>query len=439
MKILRSIFKRMVIAVMIWESKAIIRKYKPFIVAVTGSVGKTSTKDAVYCLLNERFKYVRKSEKSMNSEIGLPLTVIGVPNAWYSAVSWSKNIFTGLRLIFFRREYPDCLVLEIGADHPGDIQSVMEWMHPDVSIMTMVSKTPVHVEFFHSPEQVFKEKSALAHGVKEGGILVLFADDDSVLSLGEAVKSKKGIKVTSYGLGDKAKVKGGNYSVSYSASGSPTGISFDLSCCGIDNKINLDGVLGDSYAYPLLASAALGEALDMSTDVIMRGLNTYKAPKGRMNILEGLNGSTIIDDTYNSSPDAASSALQSLSLVKTTGSKIAVLGDMMELGKYSADEHRRIGKIAAGIVDRLVTVGQRSRLTAKDAKEMGMASDKVISFDNSNDAASYLPTNIHEGDIILVKGSQSMRMERVAKALLKEPAKADKLLVRQEREWLCKE
>jgi len=195
--------KKIVIALLTWESRLILKKYKPFIVAVTGSVGKTSTKDAIYDALKNLpgAGLVRKSEKSMNSEIGLPLTVIGVPNAWHSIGGWFYNLGVGLDLILKRREYPDTLILEIGADHPGDIRRVTQWLHPDISVITRVSRTPVHVEFFSSPDEVFEEKAFLATAVKSGGSLVVFGDDERTLSVGDRVKDR-GVSVVSYGLHD---------------------------------------------------------------------------------------------------------------------------------------------------------------------------------------------------------------------------------------------
>ena len=178
----------------------------------------------------------------------------------------------------------------------------------------------------------------------------------------------------------------------------------------------------------------------MSIGAIVKGLNEYQAPKGRMNIIPGVNGSTVVDDTYNSSPDAARAALDSLRAI-AGWRKIAALGDMMELGKYSVDEHKKIGTEAAAALGPngiLVTAGLRSRATAEEALKSGMPGDSVRPFASSEEAAVFLRSIVQSGDVILVKGSQSSRMERVSKALLREPEKSSLLLPRQEREWLEK-
>ena len=425
------ILKKLIIWILTWESRLILAKYRPFIVAVTGSVGKTSTKDAIYCVLKDQSRYVRKSQKSLNSDIGLPLTIIGAPNAWHDVVGWSANVWRGLKLIIRRADYPDCLILEVGADHPGDIKKVTKWLHPDIAVVTRISRMPVHVEFFRSPEQVFEEKAALAEAVKLGGTVVLFADDEKNLSIAERL-ARTQPRIITFGQNEKADVRALQVMSSF------TGLSFGLHLADTTVPIAVPGVIGEAYCYPILAAAAVGFSRGMTPDGIARRLNNYEAPRGRMNIIPGVNGATLIDDTYNSSPDAALSALKTLKDIACSGAKIAVLGDMMELGKYAAEEHRRIGREAATVVSLLITVGPRSRMSAEEALKHGLSTESARSFDSTAEAATFLAPIMKTGDIILVKGSQSMRMERIVKALMNEPQKADMLLVRQEQEWLDK-
>lgn len=462
--------KKLIVWILTLESRLILKKYKPFIVAVTGSVGKTSTKDAIYdvlkspklCRIDGGICHVRKSEKSFNSEFGLPLTIIGIPTAWRSVPGWIRNIKEGASLIFRKHEYPDCLVLEVGADHPGDIRRAAPWLKPDIAIITRVSKTPVHVEFFDSPEQVFEEKASLAENVKKGGTVILFADDDKVMSIAERVKGREA-KIISFGTSSRADVKGANARFTYEGADNrewkiestmgtdfkfqptsfhaPIGISFTLESNGQNAEVSVKGILGTVYMYPLLAAAAVGIARELPLVDIANSLNQFHPPKGRMNIIPGQSNSTLIDDTYNSSPDAALAALSALKEVQYATTKIAVLGDMMELGKYSTEEHRTIGREAAAVLgasDKLMTVGPRSRATAEEAVKAGMKTDSVVAFDSSQEAADALLPTLKPGDVILVKGSQSIRMERIVKTLMRDQEKSAELLVRQEKEWLEK-
>jgi len=433
--------KKIVVAILTLESRLVIKKYKPFIVAVTGSVGKTSAKDAIYAILAARGGHVRKSDKSFNSEIGMPLTVLGVANAWRDPSAWFSNICRGLDLIFFKNEYPDTLVLEAGADHPGDIGRLVSCFKPDIAVISKVGDVPVHVEFFPSVEAVLKEKLKLAQAVKKGGTVVLYADDAKLKDL-----KFDGRTVMTYGLDKDSTVKGSQPSILCKEDGvikKPAGISFTLENNGKSAQIALDGVLGAQHEYPVLAAAAVGIARGMNLEAVVKAVQGYEPPRGRMNIIAGIKGSTIIDDSYNSSPTALALALAALGEIEGATRKIAVLGDMMELGSFSVDEHRKAGALVAQTldadrVDLLVTVGQRAKRIGEGAIEAGMKSSRIYSFDDSNEAAAKIKDIMKAGDIILVKGSQSPRMERITKALMAEPTRAAELLVRQEKEWLEK-
>jgi UDP-N-acetylmuramyl pentapeptide synthase len=436
--------KTIIVGILTLESRLILRKYKPFIVAITGSVGKTSTKDAIFDVLKSHSSYVRKSDKSMNSEIGLPITIIGVSNAWRNIFGWVSNMWAGLQLIVFTQHYPDCLVLEIGADHPGDIKRVGAWLKPDITVITQISDMPVHVEFFNSPEQVRQEKAELVKALKVAGTLVLFGDNPKVVSLADMIKAKNP-QVVLFGLTEGVQVQGSAYQNEYEQSSDTKhamnhvrGFSFVLSMGEIQEKISVEGVIGPSLMYSLLAAAAVGRARGIPAHELVKGLQSYHAPRGRMNIISGIKGSTLIDDTYNSSPDAVVSALLTLKSIEHASRRVAVLGDMMELGKYSGDEHRKIGVDIVGSADMLVTVGQRSYATARMAVQSGMSATSVVSFDTASEAAEYMSKQVKSGDIILIKGSQSVRMERVVARLMLNPERAPDLLVRQEKEWLEK-
>jgi UDP-N-acetylmuramoyl-tripeptide--D-alanyl-D-alanine ligase len=420
---MKNILKKIVTAILIFESKIILKKYKPKIIAVTGTVGKTSTKDAIFTVLSKSI-YVRKSEKSFNSEIGVPLTILGCENGWNDPFIWLKNIFVGIDNIIFNAHYPDCLVLEVGADHPGDIQSITKWLKTDISVITKIGDVPVHVEFFSSPEEVLKEKSYLVKALKTDGTLVLYTDDRKASTLSEGVTQK----IISYGISNLSSVRATDVEVVYDNEKLPKGMFFKLNYQDQSIPVRIDGILGSQQIYPLLAGASVGIALDISLKNIVSSFENHEAPRGRMNILKGINSSIIIDDTYNSSPDALREGLHTLASLQVSGKRIAVLGDMLELGQFSHEEHRKAGVLALQSSDLLITVGNRAK---------GMSAN-ALNFRTSKEAADHVKGIVSEGDVVFVKGSQSMRMERVSKALLQEPEKAPDLLVRQEEEWLAK-
>lgn len=415
---MKSLFKKIITYIIISESKLILKKYKPSIITVTGSVGKTSTKDAIYTVL-AKSGHVRKSDKSFNSEIGVPLTIIGCPNGWDDPFIWLKNIFQGIELILFNSDYPKCLVLEIGADHPGDIKNMTKWLRSDIVVITKVSEVPVHVEFFKSPEEVFEEKFSLVDSLNNDGVLIVSADDRRLISASLKVKQK----VMTFSIENLSTVSASEIELN-----TEIGVIFKLKYDENKYSVKINGVLGNQQIYPIIAAFTVGIARKIPVNEIIESLKNHIAPKGRMNLVKGLNGCIIIDDTYNSSPDALHEALATLAKVQCVGKKIAVLGDMMELGKFAAEEHKKAGEVAKRSCDILITVGPRARLMNSDA----------IHFDSSTEAGEYLKGIVGQGDIVLIKGSQFVRLERATKAILAEPERAHELLVRQDPEWLAK-
>ena len=151
---MKNISKKIIVWILKTEAKLALKRYKPSIIAVTGSVGKTSTKDAIFTAISPFF-HVRKSAKSYNSDIGIPLTILGLENPWNNSWKWIQNIFKGAFVLIKREKYPEWLVLEIGADRPGEIKRLMSWIHPDISVVTRVGSVPVHVEFYKSAKTLF--------------------------------------------------------------------------------------------------------------------------------------------------------------------------------------------------------------------------------------------------------------------------------------------
>jgi UDP-N-acetylmuramoyl-tripeptide--D-alanyl-D-alanine ligase len=204
---------------------------------------------------------------------------------------------------------------------------------------------------------------------------------------------------------------------------------------GLELPLSVLGALGNQHVYPLLVAVAVVNALGFDINKSIPVLIGHESPRGRMKIIQGKNNSIIIDDTYNSSPIAVEEALNALSKLETKGKKIAVLGDMFELGTYTEREHLRIGKIAESVVDVLVTIGLRAEDFINGAVEEGMDKNKTHTFSDSEQAIKYLNKHVGENDIVLIKGSQGMRLEKIVKDLMLEPEKAKDLLVRQELEW----
>lgn len=421
--------KQCVIFILTWEARIALTRHKPRVIAVTGSVGKTTTKDAIFNTLSGS-EHVRKSAKSFNSDIGVPLTILGCDNGASNPFKWLINILIGI-LVILRSDYPKWLVLEVGADRPGDIRRIAKWLRPDIAVITGVPAIPVHVEFFNSPEDVVREKRALAEYLKPGGKLVLNGDD---ARMREIHGSFRGASVT-YGMENNNDFFASHEEINYEA-GLPVGMLFRVDHKGSSVPVSIFGALGLPRVYAALAAIAVADIVGIDTVTAASALTGWDPPPGRVRIIEGMKGSIIIDDTYNSSPSAALAALDTLKAVHATR-RIAVLGDMLELGKYSKEAHKQVGERAASCADVLITIGFRARAMAEAALDAGMKEENIRQYEHSDiaRATDELLIDAREGDIILVKGSQGMRMERVVRSLMNDPEQAADLLVRMDREW----
>lgn len=436
---MKEIFKKTVIYILKKESQLVLRKYKPKVIAITGSVGKTSTKDAVYAVLSP-VAYVRKSEKSYNSQIGLPLTVLGISNGWSNPLIWLKNILQGLWLIIWPHSYPEWLVLEVGVGKPGDMHETASWLKTDVVIITAIGETPAHIEFFNSRKHLIEEKSGLIKTLKKEGLLVLNADDEAVLEM----KSKTKSIVVTYGFKEGADFLGSSENILYQNNedgsiGMPIGITFKVNQDGKSLPVTILGVFGRNHIYASLAALAIVSPLRFSMLQAIDSIKNYDVPPGRMRLLSGINQTLIIDDTYNSSPFACESAIKTLREVQGINRKIAVLGDMLELGKHTEEAHRQIGAVAKENTDILIVVGPRAQSIKKGALDSGMSEENIFEFSNSFLAGEFLQDFIKKGDLILIKGSQGVRMERAVEAILENKEEKNNLLVRQDAQWLEKE
>jgi len=430
---MKQILKTAIVTILTWQSKQVLKKYKPKIVAVTGSVGKTSTKDAIFTVLSSFF-FVRKSEKSFNSDLGVPLTILGCPNGWNSPIVWIKNIMEGFALIFLPNHYPEWLVLEVGADRPGDIEALSVWIKPDVCVITRLSKVPVHVEFFSNPEAVYKEKGFLVQALKRDGILILNADDEDVLAYRNLYEGTKIL----YGTHSTSEVIGTGYKTLYAdreTDKKPIGVAFDVSYKENTDEIEIHGGLGVQQMYPALAAVAVGVSQNLELSKVAHAMKNHHTSRGRMKIVPGIKYTTIIDDTYNSSPVAVSEALKTLGGIVTSGRKIAVLGDMLELGAFSIDEHKKAGMESAKVSTILFTVGVRARGIAEGALIGGLPESAIFQYEDAQKAGKELELMMKENDVVLIKGSQGIRMEQTVEEVMENPSMKERLLVRQDKEW----
>lgn len=405
-----------------------LRRYCPLVVGITGSVGKTSTKEAVFAVLAAKYR-ARRSEKNYNTEIGVPLTILGIPHHGRNVFKWvSAFIRVTIRVLIRDRNFPEILVLEMGADRPGDIGYLAGLAVPQIGVITAVGEVPVHVEFFASPAGLAEEKVKLIAGLPADGWAILNADDATVMSL----RSRTRARLLSFGFGEGAAVRIHDYALTLE--GEP-GIRFLLAHGPERVGVALRNCFGRQQAYAAAAAACVSLALGLALREIAPALGGYTAPPGRLKLIRGNRGSLLLDDTYNASPAATEAALEVLTAMPARR-RIAVLGDMLELGTYTESAHRAIGQRVAKAADVFIGVGERMKFALEAARATAAGRPfETHWFATSREAAQAIEALLRPSDLVLVKGSQSIRMERVVEEVMAEPQRAPELLVRQTVDW----
>ncbi len=428
-------FKKIVAANLRSLAKAILKKYQPKIIGITGSVGKTSAKDAAYAVVASKFPS-RASIKNYNNELGLPLSIIGMESPGSSALGWAIVLFKAFIISLGRdKDYPKVLVLEMGVDKAGDMDFLNSIVSCDIGLVTTIGVS--HLEQFGSVDGIQKEKAKMIANLNKGAWAIFNYDDERVMTMSKFSK----VKIMTYGFSDGADLRAENLIFKFEETGdvaSMAGVSFKLSYKGSIVPVVLPDVIGTAAVYAALAGAAIGISMGMNLVEVAAALANFKSPKGRMKLIDGIKGTMIIDDTYNASPQSCLAAIDFIGRINTGKdfSKVAVLGDMLELGSVSDEAHEQVGRsLAEKGFDLLITCGERSRAIGAGALKGGMKEEQIFHFPNNGEAGRFAQERIRKGDLILVKGSQGARMEKVVKELMADPLHAEDLLVRQGKEW----
>jgi UDP-N-acetylmuramoyl-tripeptide--D-alanyl-D-alanine ligase len=342
------------------------------VIAITGSNGKTSTKDFVAATLAKKFR-VTKTEGNFNNHVGLPQTILAA------------------------KRDDEIAVWEIGMNHPGEIAALAKLAAPDVAIITNIGIA--HIEFMGSREAIAAEKGALAEAVAQEGTLILNADD----AFSEEIAKRTRARIVLAGI-ENGSVRATD--ISQNSTGSEFTILEGAHRCRAQLPVP-----GIHMVQNAMLAVAAGRAFSMSLEECAGGLASAPLTKARLQIRE-IDGIQFIDDSYNANPDSMKAALRTLVELDADGRRIAVLGEMGELGTESERGHREVGETAAALrVDQLIAVGGAGALIAQSAQKAGL--EKSVAVDSPAEAADLLGKSAVSGDLILIKGSRSARMERV--------------------------
>ncbi|MBP8689110.1 UDP-N-acetylmuramoyl-tripeptide--D-alanyl-D-alanine ligase, partial [Patescibacteria group bacterium] len=310
--------KAILLKILKFFSTRVIKKYKPTVIGITGSIGKTTTKHAINEVLKNRYR-VGASVNSFNTEIGLPITILGLNNS-KSIFVWIKNIFKSIKLLIIKnKNYPEILILEMGADKIGDISYLISIVKPNISILTNIA--PVHVDQFKSLENIYKEKIKIFDFNDITQKKIVNIDNDLIRE--NLLRSNNLGKVITYGTNDDAMIRAYNIEEKNCFDEDfTTGIEFDVAYNNSETHVRMQYIIGKHQVYSILAAFAVGILFDLRLDDIKNSLEDTRGEKGRMSLIKGIKNTWIIDDTYNSSPVACKSAIETLSNSMNLGKKI---------------------------------------------------------------------------------------------------------------------
>ena len=353
------------------------RKFNIPIIAVTGSNGKTTVKELISCILEDKFK-VLKSPGTQNNQIGIPMALLKMNKRF------------------------DLAVLEIGTNHFGEIEYLAKITRPNIGIITNIG--PSHLEFLHSAYDVYREKYAIIKNLMSPFIGILNMDDKFLKQ--NASAAKQGEFIVGFGTKGRCDYKASQIRIAGSR------VEFTVNA---KYRFTLD-TLGAYNVYNALTAISTVRLFGMDYETIYKRLANFVFPAGRL-VLKRVDGVHFIDDTYNANPVSLERALEALKAFKVKGRKILVMGDMLELGTYSESFHRQAGKTIAGICDAFISAGKLTYLAAESARKSGMSAQDIFTCSSSKEARQILMNKLKPScdDIVLVKGSRLMRMEEVIK------------------------
>ncbi len=416
---MKSFFRFIIGLILAIRAKQYLRRNRTQVIGITGSIGKTSTKEAIYTILKDRFN-IFCSQKSFNTDIGLSLAVLQEDESGFSSASaWFKIL---RRVLKKPKTFYQKMILEMGADKPGDIRKLVRIAKPNIGVVTMIAPVHLNVGQFKDVNEIAKEKAQLVKYLPKDGVAILNFDDPLIRSM--PTQARKVMFGTEHG----ADVHGRNI-ISTSKN-----LTFTVDHKDQSEEFTVP-VLGRFQIYVFLSAIAVALQFGISLKDCANSLKSFTLPPGRMNPIAGINRSMIIDGSYNASPVTMKRALELLSEIKADR-KIAAIGTMNELGEIAKEAHLEVGREVAKVADLLITVGPEAATIKQGAVEGGMPENKIYTFLDSEEAGHFLKNELSAKDLVLVKGSQNhVRMEKLVKIIMQHPHKASVLLCRQGKEW----
>lgn len=419
---MKSWFKKIILQILTYLAlKKLERNKKAKIIGVTGSIGKTSTKDGIVFALSKLYK-VQAGKGSLNTEFGVPLSILGEKSGYSNPLKWTLILLRSFYKAFLS-EKVDYFVIEMGVDSPGDMNELLKIVKPDISIITKIEKNHIADGQFNSVKEIADEKKLIVTKLRKNKIAILNAKDLHQKRIAKEVKAKivfynnaklyvEVVQETLHGMKLNLHIDGKSYPF-------------------------VTKVIGDFHAGIFLTSVAIAKALRIDLPIFLDALEKYTLPPGRMSVIEGVNHSTLIDSSYNASVASVKNVLKTLKSLPAKR-KIVALGNLNELGSEATKIHKRIGEFAGELnFDYYYLMGINQEDVKAGLIKSGVEESKILLFPNSTILGNNLKKLLIPGDVVAFKGSQNkVRMERAVKIVMKNPEHAKTLLCRQGDFWL---
>lgn len=349
------------------------------VIQVTGSVGKTSTRDIIANVVRTKYKTLQ-TEGNLNNHIGLPTTLLKLKDH-------------------------EALVVESGMNHLGEISYLGEITKPTIAVITNVGTA--HIGLLGSRENILKAKLEILENLKPGGTIVINNDNDM---LNKWAKEDKLYKKYTFGIDEESDVMAYNIKIGNKSS------TYNVKINNEEYTVNVP-VSGKHFVYNSLCAIAIGNLLGISPENIIKGIETFSLTKNRMEVVKVKDNVTVINDAYNASYDSMKPAIEYLKELPAKR-KIAVLGDMFELGEFSEEIHRKVGiEVVTHKIDILVTVGKLAKYIAEEAKYLRMPEKNIISLETTEEASEYLNKILQKDDAVLLKAAHGMRFSEIFKSI----------------------
>lgn len=349
------------------------------VIQVTGSVGKTSTRDIIANVIRTKYKTLQ-TEGNLNNHIGLPTTILKLKDH-------------------------EALVVESGMNHLGEISYLGKITKPTIAVITNVGTA--HIGLLGSRENILKAKLEILENLKPEGTIVINNDNDM---LNKWAKEDKVYKKYTFGIDEKSDVMAYNIKIGNNSS------TYNVKINNEEYTVNVP-ISGKHFVYNSLCAIAVGNLLGISPENIIKGIETFSLTKNRMEVVKIKDNVTVINDAYNASYDSMKPALEYLSELPANR-KIAVLGDMFELGEFSEEIHRKVGiEVVTHKIDILVTVGKLAKYIAEEAKYLRMPEENIISLETTEEASEYLNEILQKDDAVLLKAAHGMHFSEIFKSI----------------------